>query len=190
MNGMDLTRRPSGKMDRGLRCLDDRVRSGVVRNAVRPCAGIRPAHEEAQPGEGHRGLLVAALATTPANAEENRPSCSVHRDTHGKQAKAVSLGWRPAVCPDHQLIVIARDDDTTFGILHSRFHEAWALRLGTSLEDRSPLHANHHLRHLPVPAGPVPRHSGGELCERRPCNSHCQGSPAPSGAPGPRAQSS
>ncbi len=37
------------------------------------------------------------------------------------------------VCPDHQLIVIARDDDTTFGILHSRFHEAWSLRLGTWL---------------------------------------------------------
>ena len=31
---------------------------------------------------------------------------------------------------------MARDDDTTFGILHSRFHEAWSLRLGTSLEDR------------------------------------------------------
>jgi type II restriction/modification system DNA methylase subunit YeeA len=28
---------------------------------------------------------------------------------------------------------IARDDDTTFGILHSRFHEAWSLRLGTWL---------------------------------------------------------
>ena len=40
------------------------------------------------------------------------------------------------ICPDHQLVVVARDDDTTFGILHSRFHEAWALRLGTSLEDR------------------------------------------------------
>ena len=39
----------------------------------------------------------------------------------------------PAVCPDHQLIAIARDDDTTFGILHSRFHEAWSLRLGTWL---------------------------------------------------------
>ena len=37
------------------------------------------------------------------------------------------------ICPDSQLIVIARDDDTTFGILHSRFHELWALRLGTSL---------------------------------------------------------
>ncbi len=38
-----------------------------------------------------------------------------------------------ALCPDHQLIAIARDDDTTFGILHSRFHEAWSLRLGTWL---------------------------------------------------------
>ena len=44
------------------------------------------------------------------------------------------FAWLAArICPDHQLIVIARDDDTTFGILHSRFHELWALRLGTSL---------------------------------------------------------
>lgn len=40
------------------------------------------------------------------------------------------------ILPDKNLIVIARDDDETFGILHSRFHEAWSLRLGTSLEDR------------------------------------------------------
>ena len=37
------------------------------------------------------------------------------------------------ICPDHQLIVIAREDDTTFGILHSRFHEVWSLRQGTWL---------------------------------------------------------
>ena len=37
------------------------------------------------------------------------------------------------ICPDHQLIVIARDDDVTFGILHSRFHELWSLRLCTWL---------------------------------------------------------
>lgn len=36
-------------------------------------------------------------------------------------------------CPDHQLIVIARADDTIFGILHSRFHELWALQMGTWL---------------------------------------------------------
>ncbi|HOW77385.1 MAG TPA: class I SAM-dependent DNA methyltransferase [Candidatus Competibacteraceae bacterium] len=45
--------------------------------------------------------------------------------------------WLPvSVLPDKMLIIIARSGDTTFGILHSRFHELWALRLGTSLEDR------------------------------------------------------
>ncbi len=40
--------------------------------------------------------------------------------------------WLDAgICPDCQVIVIARDDDTTFGVLHSRFHEAWSLRLCT-----------------------------------------------------------
>ncbi len=34
------------------------------------------------------------------------------------------------------LIVIAHSDDATFGVLHSRFHELRALRLGSSLEDR------------------------------------------------------
>lgn len=38
--------------------------------------------------------------------------------------------------PDSALIAFARDDDTSFGILHSRFHELWALRMGTALEDR------------------------------------------------------
>ena len=40
------------------------------------------------------------------------------------------------VLPDHQLIAIARDDDYTFGVLHSRFHEVWALAMGTQLENR------------------------------------------------------
>ena len=31
------------------------------------------------------------------------------------------------------VVAIARADDTTFGILHSRFHELWSLRMGTSL---------------------------------------------------------
>ena len=49
-------------------------------------------------------------------------------------AKHRLFTWLDArVRPDSQLIVIARDDDVTFGILHSRFHEAWSLRLGTWL---------------------------------------------------------
>jgi hypothetical protein len=40
------------------------------------------------------------------------------------------------VIPDKNLVVIARSDDVTFGILQSTIHEVWSLRLGTSLEDR------------------------------------------------------
>ena len=38
--------------------------------------------------------------------------------------------------PDSATIAIARDDDYTFGVLHSRFHEVWALAMGTQLESR------------------------------------------------------
>ncbi|KWV60220.1 DNA methyltransferase [Bradyrhizobium macuxiense] len=34
------------------------------------------------------------------------------------------------VLPDSRINIVVRDDDATFGILHSRFHEAWSLRLG------------------------------------------------------------
>ena len=33
-------------------------------------------------------------------------------------------------------LIFARDDDYFFGVLHSCVHEVWALRMGTSLEDR------------------------------------------------------
>lgn len=38
-----------------------------------------------------------------------------------------------AVTPGDALVVVARDDDTTIGVLQSRIHEVWALRRGTSL---------------------------------------------------------
>ncbi|MGA9824613.1 MAG: type IIL restriction-modification enzyme MmeI, partial [Methylocystis sp.] len=42
--------------------------------------------------------------------------------------------WVDARCLIANLVdAIARDDDTTFGVLHSRFHEAWSLRLCTWL---------------------------------------------------------
>lgn len=42
----------------------------------------------------------------------------------------------PETLPDSQIIVIARDDDFTFGVLHSRPHEVWARRTGTQLRER------------------------------------------------------
>lgn len=45
--------------------------------------------------------------------------------------------WLPSyILADHQLVAIARDDDYTFGVLHSRVHEQWALAMGTQLETR------------------------------------------------------
>jgi type II restriction/modification system DNA methylase subunit YeeA len=42
--------------------------------------------------------------------------------------------WLPSgVVPDSAAIAIVRDDDTTFGLLHSRFHEIWSLGLCTWL---------------------------------------------------------
>ena len=44
------------------------------------------------------------------------------------------FAWLPRKkIPENTVIAIARDDDTTFGILHSSFHELWSLRMGTWL---------------------------------------------------------
>jgi len=57
---------------------------------------------------------------------------------------------------DKNLTVVARADDTTFGILHSRFHELWALRMGTSLEDRPRYTPTTCFETFPFPAGLTP----------------------------------
>ena len=60
------------------------------------------------------------------------------------------------VLPDIQIVVVARADDTTFGILHSRFHELWSLRMGTSLEDRPRYTPTTCFETFPFPQGLTP----------------------------------
>jgi SAM-dependent methyltransferase len=44
--------------------------------------------------------------------------------------------WVPVeTLPDSAVVAIARDDDYTFGVLHSRVHEAWARGTGTQLRE-------------------------------------------------------
>ena len=132
VNGMDLTRRPAGKwiVDFGWRMSEANAalyeepfqwikeRVYPMRSTVR-----RKAHRErwwrhADPRPGMWGALsgLARYIATPTVAK--------HR---------LFVWCDVRICPDHQLIVIARADDTTFGILHSRFHEIWSLRLCTWL---------------------------------------------------------
>jgi type II restriction/modification system DNA methylase subunit YeeA len=58
--------------------------------------------------------------------------------------------------PDKNLIVILREDDVSFGVLHSRIHELWSLRMGTSLEDRPRYTSSTCFETFPFPAGLTP----------------------------------
>ena len=72
-------------------------------------------------------------------------------------AKHRVFAWRDVrICPDHKLIVVARDDDTTFGILHSRFHEIWSLRLGSTHVDRPVYTPTTAFATFPFPEGLTP----------------------------------
>jgi type II restriction/modification system DNA methylase subunit YeeA len=67
------------------------------------------------------------------------------------------FSWCPiGVIPDKNLVVIAKDDDTALGILQSRFHAGWALRLGTSLEDRPRYTSSTTFRTFPFPEALTP----------------------------------
>ena len=60
------------------------------------------------------------------------------------------------VLPDKNLIVIPRDDDLMFGLLQSRFHEAWALRKGSDLQDRPRYTHTTTFATFPFPDGMTP----------------------------------
>ena len=65
------------------------------------------------------------------------------------------FAWRRVPTnPDHALAVFARSDDLFFGILHSRFHEVWSLRMGTRLETRPRYTPTTCFETFPFPATP------------------------------------
>jgi len=132
VNGMDLTRRPAGKwiVDFGwtmsvrdaalyeepFQWVSERVHPMRQSNRREAYRDYWWRHVEPRQGMWRAIAGLSRCVVTP------------------RVAKHRLFGWLDTrVCPDSALIVIARDDDTTFGILHSRFHEIWSLRLGTWL---------------------------------------------------------
>lgn len=101
---------------------------GVVKEKVKP---IRDANREKSRKErwwlhGRTGddfrYAVATLARYLAMAQT---------------AKYFVWRWYPSlVSPEQTLIVFGREDDYIFGVLHSRLHGVWGLKLGTRLETR------------------------------------------------------
>ncbi len=56
--------------------------------------------------------------------------------------------------PDHTLHAIARDDDYFFGVLHSSFHERWALRMGSTLGPTPRYNSSRTFETFPFPRSP------------------------------------
>jgi type II restriction/modification system DNA methylase subunit YeeA len=77
-----------------------------------------------QHGETVPGLRSALAKTTNFICT---PRVSKHR---------LFVRFSSKTLPDSAVIAIVRDDDYFFGVLHSKLHEIWALKQGTSLEDR------------------------------------------------------
>ena len=132
VNGMDLTRRSSGKWIVDFGPSMDKPQAALYE------VPFQHAMEKVKPArQGNRNKKVRESWW---RHEAPRPVmwkvlCGLTRYiATPRVAKYRLFVWCDArVCPDCQLIVIARDDDTTFGILHSRFHESWSLRLCTWL---------------------------------------------------------
>jgi len=154
-NGMDVTRRSADKwiIDFGTQMpLEDAMLFEapfeIVERGVKPMrASVRRdnhrlywwRHGEARPGMRDSLTRYSRYAATPRVAK--------HR---------LFVWLNTSVLPDCQLVVIARDDDTAFGILHSRLHELWALRMGTSLEDRPRYTPSTTFETFPFPDGLTP----------------------------------
>lgn len=62
----------------------------------------------------------------------------------------------PPILPDKNLVVIPREDDTSFGILQSHFHEIWSLRKGSDLQDRPRYTHTSVFSTFPFPEGLTP----------------------------------
>lgn len=92
-----------------------------------------------------RPEMRAALANLPRYIAT--PEVAKHR---------VFVFLRSTLLPSGSVYAIARADDTTFGILHSRFHELWSLALGTSLEDRPRYTPTSTFETFPFPTGLTP----------------------------------
>lgn len=154
-NGMDITRRPSGRwiIDFGA-AMDESEAAAFEAPFEHILARVKPVralvrreghrekwwlHGEARPGMRRALSGLSRFLVTP------------------RVAKHRLFAWLTSeTLPDCQLYAIARDDDTSFGILHSRIHELWALRMGTSLEDRPRYTPSTTFETFPFPEGLTP----------------------------------
>ncbi len=184
-NGLDLTRRPrdiwiidfgtdlseaeAALYERPFEYVLEHVKPEREKNNREAYRKYWWRHAEPRPGMRAALLPVSRYIVTP--------HVSKHR---------LFVWLDSAVLSDQMLLVTARADDTTFGILHSRFHELWSLRMGTSLEDRPRYTPTTTFETFPFPDGLTPADTvGAPLLRQAQHESGRRTEPSPAGlAPG------
>ena len=132
VNGLDITRRPSDTwiIDFGIDMAEDDA-CLFEQPFAHVQAEVKPARDKvSNANERRKWWLHARPAPDLRTAISGLPR--VIASPRNGRYRLFSWIAPPVVC-DGQLVVTARADDSTFGILHSRFHELWSLRLCTFL---------------------------------------------------------
>lgn len=134
VNGMDLVRSPAGKWIIDFGEMSEQEAAAFAAPFAYVSEFIRPnrlANRDRQRRTfwwrlGRSGSDLKA-ATSGLSRFICTPRVAKHR---------VFVWVQSETLPDSAVVAVARDDDYTLGVLHSRVHEVWSLAQGTSLEDR------------------------------------------------------
>ena len=133
VNGRDITDRPRGMWiidfddmsadeaalyEAPFEYVNTHVRPSRIGNKRQHYADCWWLHMEPRPGLREAAKRTSRMIVTPR--------VSKHR---------LFVWIEKKTLPDSATIAIARDDDYTFGVLHSRFHELWARGMGTQLRE-------------------------------------------------------
>jgi type II restriction/modification system DNA methylase subunit YeeA len=153
VNGLDITRRPRNMwiIDFGVDVPEEKAAQyempfEYIRKHVKPLRDhIRRKNYREKwwlHGESRPGMR---MALSPLKSYIATVRVAKHR----------LFAWLDSgILADCSLFVFARDDDYFFGVLHSRVHELWALRMGTALTDRPRYTPTTTFETFPLPWAP------------------------------------
>lgn len=153
-NGMDITRRDSGKWIIDFAEMSDAEAAIFEAPFEYVVRHVKP--DRVKNRDRSRSQFWWRLGRSGADLKNATSSISRCILTP-RVSKHRLFVWRAKqILPDSAVVAITRDDDATFGILHSKFHEVWSLRMGTSLEDRPRYTPTTCFETFPFPEGLTP----------------------------------
>ncbi|MBB4114554.1 type II restriction/modification system DNA methylase subunit YeeA [Rhizobium sp. BK226] len=164
-NGMDITRRPEIRWCRDFGVTLTEEEASFYEAPFEAHLSAWQKENDKRRSEGKRPLRAGEANTRDRWWIHQRPRPEMDEGLRGlsrfiatpEVSKHRIFVWMPEGSKGSGSVYsIARDDDTTFGILHSRIHEVWSLRMGTSLEDRPRYTSSSTFETFPFPEGLTP----------------------------------